>query len=169
MPATLRLQGGRWETSQLGKGSVFVLAGGRGSFHVCMWSVSSEALDLISRIQRLLAIFRLWIHESRGRLDVAFLEISALRVQLHSLAGELREARSEEFRTFFNFNSRLQAVEDSVEETLEHQASVLRGLELRARGVSAGAAPLLIVLLQVGRFLWDCEHDVERGLSGSGL
>ena len=50
------------------------------------------------RIQRLLAIFRLWIHESRGRLDVAFLEIPALRVQLHSFAAELQEARSEDFR-----------------------------------------------------------------------
>ena len=136
-------------------------SGGRGSFNVCMWSVNSDVLDLISRIQRLLAICRLWIHESRGRLDTAFLEISALRVRLHSLAAELREARSEEFRTFFNFNSRLQAVEDTVEETLEQQALVLRGLESRVRGVSAGAALLLIVLLQVGRILWDCEHDVE--------
>ena len=66
-------------------------SGGRGSFNVCMWSVNSDVLDLISRIQRLLAICRLWIHESRGRLDTAFLEISALRVRLHSLAAELRE------------------------------------------------------------------------------
>ena len=74
-----------------------------------MWPVNSGVLDLISCIQRLLAIYRLWIHESRGRLDTAFLEISALRVWLHSFAAELREARSEEFRTFFIFNSRLLA------------------------------------------------------------
>eukprot|EP00439_Symbiodinium_sp_Y106_P014182 s9328_g2.t1 len=125
-----------------------------------MWPVNSGVLDLISRIQRLLAIYRLWIHESRGRLDTAFLEISVLRVRLHSLAAELREARSEEFRTFFNFNSRLLAVEDTVEETLEQQALVLRGLESRVREVSAGAVLLLIALLQIGRLSWDSEHDV---------
>ena len=121
------------------------------------------------RIQRLLAIFRLWIHESRGRLDVAFLEISALRVQLHSFAAELQEARSEDFRIYFNFNSRLQAVEDNVEEALESQASALRGLELRIRGVSAGILLLFIFLLHLGRLLWDCVHDAERSLGGSGF
>ena len=125
-----------------------------------MWSVNSDVLDLIGRIQRLLAICRLWIHESRGRLDAAFLEISALRVRLHSVTADSREARCEEFRTFFNFNSRLQAVEDAVGDTLEQQASVLRDLESRVRGVSAGAALLLIALLQVGRLLRDCGHDV---------
>ena len=94
-----------------------------------MWAVNSDVFDLIGRIQRLLAISRLWIHESRGRLDAAFLEISALRVRLHSVTADLREARSEEFRTFFNFNSRLQAVEDAVGDTLEQQASVLRDLD----------------------------------------
>ena len=122
-------------------------SGGRGSFNVCMWSVNSDVLDLISRIQRLLAICRLWIHESRGRLDTAFLEISALRVRLRSLAAELREARSEEFRTFFDFNSRLLAVKDTVEETLEQQALVLRGLESRVKEVSAGVVLLLFALL----------------------
>ena len=107
------------------------------------------------------AIRRLWIHESRGRLDTAFLEISALRVRLRSLSAELREARSEEFRTFFDFNSRLLAVKDTVEETLEQQALVLRGLESRVKEVSAGVVLLLIALLQVGSLLWDCEHDVE--------
>ena len=125
-----------------------------------MWAVNSDVFDLIGRIQRLLAICRLWIHESRGRLDAAFLEISALRVRLHSVTADLREARSEEFRTFFNFNSRLQAVEDTVGDTLEQQASVLRDLESRVRGVAAATSLLLIALLQVGRLLWDCTHDV---------
>eukprot|EP00439_Symbiodinium_sp_Y106_P029515 s7923_g3.t1 len=125
-----------------------------------MWAVNSDVLDLIGRIQRLLAICRLWIHESRGRLDAAFLEISALRVRLHSVTADLREARSEEFRTFFNFNSRLQAVEDAVGDTLEQQASVLRDLDSRVRGVAAAVSLLLITLLQVGRLLWDCTHDV---------
>ena len=125
-----------------------------------MWAVNSDVFDLIGRIQRLLAICRLWIHESRGRLDAAFLEISALRVRLHSVTADLREARSEEFRTFFNFNSRLQAVEDAVGDTLEQQASVLRELDSRVRGVAAAVSLLLITLLQVGRLLWDCTHDV---------
>ena len=125
-----------------------------------MWAVNSDVFDLIGRIQRLLAISRLWIHESRGRLDAAFLEISALRVRLHSVTADLREARSEEFRTFFNFNSRLQAVEDAVGDTLEQQASVLRDLDSRVRGVAAAVSLLLITLLQVGRLLWDCTHDV---------
>ena len=106
-----------------------------------MWPVNSGVSDLISRIQRLLAICRLWIHESRGRLDTAFLEISALRVRLRSLAAELREARSEEFRTFFDFNSRLLAVKDTVEETLEQQALVLRGLESRVQGSVSWSSP----------------------------
>ena len=125
-----------------------------------MWAVNSDVFDLIGRIQRLLAICRLWIHESRGRLDAAFLEISALRVRLHSVTADLREARSEEFRTFFNFNSRLQAVEDAVGDTLEQQASVLRDLDSRVRGVAAAVSLLLITLLQVGRLLWDCTHDI---------
>ena len=125
-----------------------------------MWAVNSDVFDLIGRIQRLLAICRLWIHESRGRLDAAFLEISALRVRPHSVTADLREARSEEFRTFFNFNSRLQAVEDAVGDTLEQQASVLRDLDSRVRGVAAAVSLLLITLLQVGRLLWDCTHDV---------
>ena len=125
-----------------------------------MWAVNSDVFDLIGRIQRLLAICRLWIHESRGRLDAAFLEISALRVRLHSVTADLREARSEEFRTFFNFNSRLQAVEDAVGDTLEQQASVLRDLDSRVRGVAAAVSLLLITLLQVGRLLWDCTHEV---------
>ena len=125
-----------------------------------MWAVNSDVFDLIGRIQRLLAICRLWIHESRGRLDAAFLEISALRVRLHSVTADLREARSEEFRTFSNFNSRLQAVEDAVGDTLEQQASVLRDLDSRVRGVAAAVSLLLITLLQVGRLLWDCTHDV---------
>ena len=73
----------------------------------------------------------------------------------------LREARFEEFRTFFNFKSRLLTVEDTVKETLEQQALVLRDLESRVKEVSAGAVLLLIALLQVGRLSWDCEHDVE--------
>ena len=62
----------------------------------------------------------------------------------------LCEARFEEFRTFFNFKSRLLAVEDTVKETLEQQALVLRDLESRVKEVSAGAVLLLIALLQVG-------------------
>ena len=73
----------------------------------------------------------------------------------------LREARFEEFRTFFSFKSRLLTVEDTVKETLEQQALVLRDLESRVKEVSAGAVLLLIALLQVGRLSWDCEHDVE--------
>ena len=130
-----------------------------------MLAESSEALDLIGRIQRFLAILRLWVHESRGRLDVVFLEISAVRVHLR----ELQEARSEAFRTYFNFNSRLQAVEDDLEEASGLQATALRELELRISRVTAGVLLLFIILLHLGRLLWDCVHDAKRSLGGSSL
>ena len=103
-----------WPGGRASHGSGAVLSG-------CMQpdSPDSSALNLLDRLQRLLAVYRLWLHELRGRLDIAFIE------------RDFQEIRLEVARTFFNFNSRLQSVEDTVESTLEAQSSVLRSLELR--------------------------------------
>ena len=90
-------------------------------------SPANSAVNLLDRLQRLLAVYRLWLHELRGRLDIAFIEIAGLRSQ----GSDFQEIRLEVARTFFNFNSRLQSVEDTVESTLEAQSAVLRSFELR--------------------------------------
>ena len=74
----------------------------------------SAALNLIDRLHRFLSVHRLWLHEQRGRLGIAFSGIAGLRSQ-----GCAFEAiRSKIARTFFNYNSRLQVVAETVAETL---------------------------------------------------
>ena len=109
----------------------------------------SETLRLFDRIQRLLAIYRLWLHELRGRLDQAFIAVAGLRSQ----GRDFQEIRAEVARTIFNFNSRLQAVEDEVESTLESQAAVLGAFELRLQRVQLAVLLLCILILQLLRLL----------------
>ena len=125
-----------------------ILPGPRG-FHGCMLVGQSATLSLVDRIQRLLAIYRLWLHELRGRLDQAFIAVARLRSQ----GRDFQEIRAEVARTIFNFNSRLQAVEDEVESTLESQAAVLGAFELRLQRVQLAVLLLCILILQLLRLL----------------
>ena len=54
-------------------------SGGRGS--LCMQDIVGATVFLLSRLQRLLAVYRLWLHELRGRLDSAFVRIAGLHSQ----------------------------------------------------------------------------------------
>ena len=56
-------------------------------------------LRLIDRIQQVLAVYRLWLHEQRGRLDGAYVQIAGLRAQ----GPGFREIREEVARTVLNF------------------------------------------------------------------
>ena len=77
--------------------------------------VSSVFFAFATSCWRLLAAYRLWLQELRGRLDVAFIQIAGLRGQ----GPEYQEIRAEVARTVFNFNSRLQGTEDDLEQVLE--------------------------------------------------
>ena len=115
-----------------------------------MQPVSPEAgtSRLISRLQHLLAVC-LWFHELRGRLAIAFIDIAGIRVR----SSDFRDIRSKVARTFFNFNSSLQSVEDSVAAALESQSSDLSSLQARLRGVELLPSLLSILLLQTLRLL----------------
>ena len=115
----------------------------------------SAALNLIDRLQRLLAVYRLWLHELRGRLDVAFIGIAGLR----TLGSDFEEIRREVARTFFNYNSRLQVVEDSVEETLAAQSAALQSLETRLQRWQLLGLLLCIFFLQTLRLLAEISHQ----------
>ena len=115
----------------------------------------SAALNLIDRPQRLLAVYRLCLHELRGRLDVAFIRIAGLR----SLESDFEEIRREVARTFFNYNSRLQVVEDSVEETLAAQSAALQSLETRLQRGQLLGLLLCIFFLQTLRLLAESSHQ----------
>eukprot|EP00439_Symbiodinium_sp_Y106_P000898 s6644_g1.t1 len=115
----------------------------------------SAALNLFDRLQRLLAVYRLWLHELRGRLDIAFISIAALRSQ----GGDFEEIRREVARTFFNYNSRLQVVEDSVEETLAAQSAALQSLETRLRSGQLLGLLFCIFFLQTLRLLAESLHQ----------
>lgn len=114
-----------------------------------MQASSSEVLCLIDRIQRLLAAYRLWLQELRGRLDVAFIQIAGLRAQ----GPEYQEIRAEVARTVFNFNSRLQGTEDDLEQVLERQVVALGELERRIRLLEQCLLILGVVIFQLVRLL----------------
>ena len=101
--------------------------GGRGS--LCMQDIVGAIVFLLSRLQRLLAVYRLWLH---GRLDFAFVRMAGLHSQIFGLSNRIvraeenfEEVRGEVARTILNFNGRLEAVEDSLEEGLTRQAGLL--------------------------------------------
>ena len=106
----------------------------------------SSLLRLVDRIQRLLAAYRLWLQELRGRLDVAFIQIAGLRAQ----GPGFQEIREEVARTVLNFNSRLQ---DDLEQVLERQTVALRSLEIRLQHFSQVILLLSVLLIQLVRLL----------------
>ena len=109
----------------------------------------SSLLRLVDRIQRLLAAYRLWLQELRGRLDVAFIQIAGLRAQ----GPGFQEIREEVARTVLNFNSRLQDTEDDLEQVLERQTVALRSLEIRLQHFSQVILLLSVLLIQLVRLL----------------
>ena len=109
----------------------------------------SSLLRLVDRIQRLLAAYRLWLQELRGRLDVAFIQIAGLRAQ----GPGFHEIREEVARTVLNFNSRLQDTEDDLEQVLERQTVALRSLEIRLQHFSQVILLLSVLLIQLVRLL----------------
>ena len=106
-------------------------------------------LRLVDRIQRLLAAYRLWLHELRGRLDVVFIQIAGLRAQ----GPGFQDIHEEVARTVLNFNSRLRDTEDGLEQVLERQALAFRSLELRLQHQSQVLLFLAICFLQLPRLL----------------
>ena len=121
----------------------------------CSLVSQTAALNLIDRLQRLLAVYRLWLHELRGRLDVAFIRIAGLRSQ----GSDFEEIRREVARTFFNYNCRLQVVEDSVEETLAAQSAALQSLETRLQRGQLLGLLFCIFFLQTLRLLAESLHQ----------
>ena len=109
----------------------------------------SAALNLIDRLQSLLAVHRLWLQELRGCLSIAFISIAGLRSQGSAFA----EIRSEVARPFFNHDSRLQVPEDTVEETLAAQSASLQPLETRLQRVQFLGLLFCIFFLQTLRLL----------------
>ena len=91
------------------------------------------------------------LHVMRAyRFSTVFIAVARLRSQ----GRDFQEIRAEVARTIFNFNSRLQAVEDEVESTLESQAAVLGAFELRLQRVQLAVLLLCsILLLQLLRLL----------------
>ena len=125
---------------------------------------SQVACSLVSQTLQLLIlsvackdfwVYRLWLHELRGRLDVAFIRIAGLR----TLGSDFEEIRREVARTFFNYNSRLQVVEDSVEETLAAQSAALQSLETRLQRGQLLGLLLCIFFLQTLRLLVEISHQ----------
>ena len=109
----------------------------------------SAALNLIDRLHRFLAVHRLWLHELRGRLGIAFSGIAGLRSQ----RSAFEEIRSEIARTFFNYNSRLQVVAETVAATLAAQSASLQSLETRLQRVQLLGLLFCIFFLQTLRLL----------------
>ena len=87
------------------------------------------------------------LHVMRAyRFSTVFIAVARLRSQ----GRDFQEIRAEVARTIFNFNSRLQAVEDEV----ESKAAVLRAFELRLQRVQLAVLLLCsILLLQLLRLL----------------
>jgi len=108
-----------------------------------------SVLRLIDRIQRVLAAYRLWLQEQRGRLDGAFLQISSL----HAQGPGLQELRAEVARTVVNFNSRLEDTEDDLENFSAQQAAALQVFELRLQRLQQALLLLGILLVQLLRLL----------------
>ena len=110
-----------------------------------------EALTLLGRIQYLLAVYRLWLHELRGRLDIAFIEISALRIR----SSDFEAIRREVARIFFNFNSRLQRVEDTFQASFEDHSALISSVALRLQRTQRLGVAVSILFLQTLRLLWE--------------
>ena len=86
------------------------------------------------------------LHVMRAyRFSTVFIAVARLRSQ----GRDFQEIRAEVARTIFNFNSRLQAVEDEV----ESKAAVLRAFELRLQRVQLAVLLLCILILQLLRLL----------------
>ena len=120
----------------MGKCPFLIRSGGRGS--LCMQDILLAILCLIDRVQRLLATYRLWLHEARGRLDSAFIRLASLHSlilnynnRLLRAEGEFEEVRGEVSRTILNFNGRLEVAENNLEEGLEEQAALLQSFGAR--------------------------------------
>ena len=103
----------------MGKCPFLIRSRGRGS--LCMQDTLLAILCLIDRVQRLLATYRLWLHEARGRLDSAFIRLASLRSlilnynnRLLRAEGDFEEVRGEVSRTILNFNGRLEAAENGL-------------------------------------------------------
>ena len=106
-------------------------------------------LALLARLQHVLAWYRAWIHSLRGRLDVAFIQVSSLRVQLQQLSAQ-------QFNLGYNLNVRIQDLEDSLQERsdrheqdIQHLASGL----LHFRQLLACFALITLQLLRLA-----CHH-----------
>ncbi|CAE7214389.1 unnamed protein product, partial [Symbiodinium sp. CCMP2456] len=106
-----------------------------------------SVLRLIDRIQRVLAAYRLWLQEQRGRLDGAYLQIASLRAQ----GPGLQELREEVARTVLNFNGRLQDTEDDLENISAQHTLALQIFELRLQRFSQALLILGVFLVQLLR------------------
>ena len=119
----------------MGKCPFLIRSGGRGS--LCMQDTLLAILCLIDRVQRLLATYRLWLHEARGRLDSAFIRLASLHSLILNYNNRLLraegdfEVRGEVSRTILNFNGRPEAAENGLEEGLEEQAALLQSFGTR--------------------------------------
>ena len=141
----------------MGKCPVFD-SGGRGS--LCMQDIVLAVLCLIDRVQRLPAVYRLWLHEARGRLDSTFIRLASLHSlilnynnRLLRAEGDFEEVRGEVSRTILNFNGRLEAAENGLEEGLEEQATLLRSFGARLQLHHQSLLLLgIILVLQILRF-----------------
>ena len=106
-------------------------------------------LRLIDRIQQVLAVYRLWLHEQRGRLDGAYVQIAGLRAQ----GPGFREIREEVARTVLNFNGRLQETEDDLENLAAQHNIALRTFDLRLQRFSQALLALTVLFFQLLRLL----------------
>ena len=105
----------------------------------------SRTLALLDRLQRVLAYYRGWIHSLRGRLDVAFIEVSSLRARVQQLSAE-------QFNIGYNLNVRIQDLEDSTQERLDRHEQDLHALAVSLfwyRQLLACFAVLALQLLRV--------------------
>ena len=106
-----------------------------------------SVLRLVDRIQRLLAAYRFWLQELRGRLDVAFIQIAGLRAQ----GPGFQDIGEEVARTVLNFNSRLQDTEDDLNRSWRGNPLPCGAwsLELRLQHLSQVLLILGVLLVQL--------------------
>ena len=115
------------------------------SFSFSMEAELSRTLALLDRLQRVLAYYRGWIHSLRGRLDVAFIEVSSLRARVQQLSAE-------QFNIGCNLNVRIQDLEDLTQERLDRHEQDLHALAVSLfwyRQLLACFAVLALQLLRV--------------------
>lgn len=108
-----------------------------------------SVLRLIDRIQRVLAAYRLWLQEQRGRLDGAYFQIANLRAQ----GPGLQELREEVARTVLNFNGRLEDTEEDLENIAAQHTIALQTFEYRLQRLSQVLLFLGVFLVQLLRLL----------------